>query len=295
MRDSANGAPGRRGPARRGRASPQSMVESRVAGGAITGVARSLAISIGLLPLVDELFRGTDPSFVSPDWVIGQLRQHLPQPGPRVLDLGCGKGTLAMAMAADFAAHVVGVDAYAPFVDAACSEAERRSLDDRCRFHADDVTAPGVWDRPADAVLMLDVGRIFGDLAASVSVIRRFTRPGGLIVIAERYAALAEADPRHRPTTPADSWIHAQLTAHGDSLVAATEPAPLCNRTTAVRQLALLERNAAALRRRHPVLAHPITAFIRAWEHRLLPDNGASGGFWVLTRAAPEMAGANGS
>ena len=292
MRDSANGAQSRRGPARRGRGSPQSMVESRVAGGAITSVARSLAISIGLLPLVDELFRDTDPSFVSPDWVIGQLDRHLPQPGPRILDLGCGKGTLAMALAAGFAADVVGVDAYAPFVEAAWGEAERRSLDDRCRFHADDITAPGIWDQPADAVLMLDVGRVFGDLAASVSVIRRVARPGGLIVIAERYTALAEADPRYQPATPADSRIHAQLTAHGDSLVAATEPAPMNSRTAAVRQLAQLERNAATLRRRHPVLAHPITAFIRAWEHRLLPDSGASGGFWVLTRAAPQMPGA---
>src|SRR5919108_441241 len=56
-----------------------------------------------------------------------------PLPGEwSVLDVGCGSGRYAFAMARSGAAHVVGVDVSTNMIDLARSEAARQHLDDRC-------------------------------------------------------------------------------------------------------------------------------------------------------------------
>ena len=58
-----------------------------------------------------------------------------PMVGPwTVLDVGCGPGRYAIALAQAGAARVVGVDAAASMIDIAKSEAERLKVGDRCTF-----------------------------------------------------------------------------------------------------------------------------------------------------------------
>ncbi len=60
-----------------------------------------------------------------------------PQAGPwSVLDVGCGPGRYALALAARGAMRVVGVDVSAPMIELARAEATRAQVASRCSFHA---------------------------------------------------------------------------------------------------------------------------------------------------------------
>jgi trans-aconitate methyltransferase len=95
-----------------------------------------------------------------------------PQPGERILDLGCGDGTLTRRIV-ERGAVVVGVDAAPEFVEAA----RHAGLDARLG----DATAL-TFDREFDAVFSNAVLHWVGDADAALAGISRALRPGGRFV-----------------------------------------------------------------------------------------------------------------
>jgi SAM-dependent methyltransferase len=113
-----------------------------------------------------------------------------PQPGERILDLGCGEGTLAQALQAK-GCKVIGVDASAPLVAAARAReveafvASGEALTFEAEFDAVFSNAALHWMRDADAVLR-------GVYKALVPGGRFVAEMGGYGCVAKIRAALAE-------------------------------------------------------------------------------------------------------
>ena len=103
-----------------------------------------------------------------------------PLPGDwKVLDAGCGSGRYALALAAEGASRVVGVDFAEEMIRIARDEAEREGLSDTCEFHIAEfknfsseerfeaVVATGYFDYLAEPVVDLELmvrmcsGRIY--------------------------------------------------------------------------------------------------------------------------------------
>ncbi|MCA8931426.1 MAG: class I SAM-dependent methyltransferase [Rhodospirillaceae bacterium] len=149
--------------------------------GAASMVARSMAVPMRLLPLLSRIVRPISEFFLPAGPLVDRLEPLL-APGHAVLDLGCGKGGIARRIAERAPVFVTGVDAHAPFIESARRAAIGTAFGERCTFLVDDITAPGPWMRPADLVLALGVGPVYGALEVTLDFLATLVRPGGTLV-----------------------------------------------------------------------------------------------------------------
>ncbi len=137
-------------------------------------------------------------------------------PGQQVLDIGCGVGTTAIAMAKRFMVAVTAADVSADMLDRAIANVEAAGVRDRVSVEAADICAlpydDGRFDRVvAEAVTM------FVDRDRAISELVRVCRPGGLVLATEfqwrrpptpeaRHAFLGEVCPGMLFET-VDDWL----------------------------------------------------------------------------------------
>jgi cyclopropane-fatty-acyl-phospholipid synthase len=105
------------------------------------------------------------------------------EPGMRMLDVGCGWGSLSLRAAEHFGASVVGVTISAQqraFIEQRIAE---RGLADRVEVRLQDYRE--VPDRDFDAVGSLEMGEHVGEgnYPTYVEVLRRAVRPGGRVLV----------------------------------------------------------------------------------------------------------------
>ena len=101
--------------------------------------------------------------------------------GERVLDVGCGTGNLALAVAERCPrSNVVGID----FAQAYVAYASARMHDPRLSFAVGDVCALEFPERSFDRALCLLVLHFVPDTVKAVSEMRRVVKPGGVIAAA---------------------------------------------------------------------------------------------------------------
>src|SRR5256886_2636110 len=102
-------------------------------------------------------------------------------PDARVLDVGCGPGTITADLAARVpGGDVTGIDAAADVLAQARQEAERRGLDN-VRFDTGDVYHLDFADGTFDVVHAHQVLQHLTDPGAALREMRRGCRPGGLV------------------------------------------------------------------------------------------------------------------
>src|SRR5262245_15183550 len=108
------------------------------------------------------------------------LLPHL-RPGLRLLDGGCGPGTITVGLAAAVApGEVVGVDTEAVQVERGRALARERGLAN-VRFEVGDVTALPFADASFDVAFASEVLQYLPDPAVGLRELRRVLRPGGVL------------------------------------------------------------------------------------------------------------------
>lgn len=103
-----------------------------------------------------------------------------PQPGERVLDVGCGNGALCLAIA-PVADSVVGLDISGPMLERAAARAAAAGLTN-VTFEKGDAQVHSLPDSSFDAAVSRFGVMFFEDPVAAFANIGRMLRPGGRLV-----------------------------------------------------------------------------------------------------------------
>ena len=136
--------------------------------------------------------------------------------GQQVLDIGCGVGTTAIAMAKRFMVAVTAADVSADMLDRAIANVEAAGVRDRVSVEAADICALPYADGHFDRVVAEAV-TMFVDRDQAISELVRVCRPGGLVLATEfqwrrpptpeaRHAFLGEVCPGMLFDT-VDDWL----------------------------------------------------------------------------------------
>ena len=132
----------------------------------------------------ERIFRDDTDRIVRSLWSGGE-----PEPGTRLMELGCGPGFYSCGLAAQFPQiSVLGVDCSTRQLDYARRKARKLRLSN-CRFASDDVLDLSLAVNSFNAVIAARLFTVLPDPERALDEVYRVLRPGGQCVIAEpRYA-----------------------------------------------------------------------------------------------------------
>jgi cyclopropane fatty-acyl-phospholipid synthase-like methyltransferase len=251
-------------------------------------VAASLEVDDpALMPFLPRLLQDLESLGSLPEDIVEALREVGLPPGSRVLDLGCGKGSIARALARELGCHVVGVDGFPPFVAEAERAAGAEGLSGRCRFRHADLRAVVQEGTLYDAVLLVSVGPIFGDHASTVKALRTCVRPGGFMLFDDMYLAPGAGGqvPEYAQYAEREETLR-RLTSHGDLLRYESTSPPEELIAHNQRNTEAIAKRAQELARAHPEAAAVLEAFVeRQREECELLETRTVDALWVLERA----------
>ncbi|MDD2286466.1 MAG: class I SAM-dependent methyltransferase [Paludibacter sp.] len=109
----------------------------------------------------------------------------------KVLDLGCGKGTVSVKVAKALGCCCYGVDAVQQFIEYAKKKAEEFDVAGLCNFQTGDirkiVSQEGFSNNLYDVIILGAIGPVLGDYFETLSKLSPLLKEHGLIIIDDGY------------------------------------------------------------------------------------------------------------
>lgn len=226
---------------------------------------------VSLIPVLAELYAGVPTLGGVPRVVVRLLREAGAQPSQSFADVGSGFGGVAIALAEWIrrdagAGRVLGVDAFAPFVEAAVLEAQARGVGDICTFRVGDAWAlSGRSQEKFDAGVVLNLWNYH----EAILLMQACVRVGGVYVLDD--AVCVRKSDHFYPGVPTRGESRKIIEASGDRLEAEWMPRVEQIRRRNAEVLRGLRRNAAGIIRRRPGLTTALRGYIDG-----LQESGAS-------------------
>lgn len=231
-------------------------------------VARSVDAPPSLVPVFHELFAGMPSLGSSPRRLISMLQTAGVGRGDRVLDLACGKGTIAVEMARRLGCEVIAVDGCRAFLDEGRRRAERLGVANRARFVESDVRV--FASKAARGRDRWDVALMIGllPIEEAAPMLRRLVHSGGLYAIDDVFRD--ERLPKGRSdflSVPTRHDCIEIIEGLGDRVEAVDVAAPSRVRSQNASLYRRLAANARAVRRRAPGLSRDVGLFLANQRH----------------------------
>ncbi len=248
-------------------------------------VAYALEIDPALLAYVPELLADLDVLGADDALIVRALRDLGVTEQSTVVDLGCGKGGVTIAIAAALGCRVVGIELFEPFVAIARGAADDAEVGELCQFVLGSISDLAAMVEPADAVVYAALGDVLGPLDVTMATIRQYAKPGGYVVVNDSYLrdTANSRFPGFEDYTDL-AGTRRRLTACGDELVLELLE-PLGDDTHDSAEAALIAARAAALADRHPQLASAFEDYARFQqdEYDYLEEH-TLGAVWAVRR-----------
>lgn len=147
-------------------------------------VAATLECEPELLPYLPEILQDFDELGSDPQRLIKCLEAGHAADGIRdALDLCCGKGATAIALAKRFGTRVDGIDAIDAFLESARAAALDAGIAELCRFTTGDLCAAVTQPARYDLVIFGSVGPILGGITKTVAHLMTPLRSRGWLLL----------------------------------------------------------------------------------------------------------------
>lgn len=251
-----------------------------------TLISGSLDAEPKLLPFLPYLLQDLWSLGCSVDSIINSLRKLGANSSSTLLDLGCGKGAVAITAAAEFKCRVTGVDAMVPFLEEAEKRAMEYGVGGLCSFIYQDINDYTANSCNFDFVIMASLGGVLGKWEDIIGKLRTQVKPGGYILIDDGYLKRKSSTKRRGYThyLNYDETVK-KLTSKGDKLVEAV--------TTAEESLninneytALIKKRGGELIDENPELEAEIKSYLALQEEECkFIEEELEGVLWILQRS----------
>jgi len=227
-------------------------------------IENALEAPASIIPDLGELLAdykelGSDPQ------AIVQAIKNLKLPSTTsVVDLACGKGAVAVEIARSLGYRVLGIELYEPFIADCIRAAQFAKVEDRCTFELGNIVDLAGTKEPVDIVIFAAVGDTIGSIPETMTIIRKYVKPGGYMVISDVYkndltgvghTAFSYAGTKDQTV----AW----LTAKGDSVVGCYEPEPTIANDDARLQESIMKK-ALTLAKKHPEIEADLANFVES-------------------------------
>lgn len=128
----------------------------------------------------ERLWDGADPpaTMATIDDVQFVTRNLNPQEGSRLIELGCGSGSLCRHLAGRFGSHVIGVDLNPMAIRFARERSREQPVSSKPVFDVRDVAATGLPEMAFDGAVSLDVLLFAKDKGSVLQEAWRILKPG---------------------------------------------------------------------------------------------------------------------
>jgi cyclopropane fatty-acyl-phospholipid synthase-like methyltransferase len=251
-------------------------------------IARAFETTPELLPFIPELLADLRELGSSLEVIVDVIRPlELPEGQTRLLDLGCGKGAVSLALAGEFGFQVMGVDLFEPFVQEARARAGETRAGRLCQFVHGDMREAVAKYRNFDIAVYAAVGGVLGTWDQCVDKIRRCLRPGGLMVIDDGYLAGDERvdRPGYEHYVGHDETLQ-QLTSHGDTLLNEVTLTLDYLKSVNSEYVERVRYRAEKLAKKHPQVADMLRGYVKDQElESEIIETKLVGAVWLLQRA----------
>lgn len=249
-------------------------------------VADSLDATMELMPFIPALLGDLAELGTPANDVVDLIKSAEVTPRSRAIDLGCGKGAIAIALAERLGLVVTAVDAFAPFIEEAERQAREQQVSDRCSFRVSDLREELARSAKYDLVIMAGVGSVLGDISHTVEMLGRVVREGGHILISDAFLAEGVTE---RPAGYEDYFDYAEtvrlLTLHCDGIVRERIYSQEEDRRMNRANTEAIRRRAEELIRAHPEAEALLRGYVKAQEEEsFVLEEYVTSAMWLLKK-----------
>ncbi len=211
-------------------------------------------------PHLAMVFQSLDTLGAMPQPSAVMLARHLPSGGRvRILDAACGKGAVAIAVARLTGRHVIGFDAYPPFIEEAKERAARAGVQHLCRFEVATAEAYFKSAPTFHAAIMLNLW----PAPRAAAALREVVRPGGVYLIDDATRNPSAKNASQFSDMPTLEEATRRIERTGDRVLEVFRPTPTMIRRQSSVLFRRIQRSAHDLLGNHPELAGPVRELLR--------------------------------
>lgn len=152
-------------------------------------VAISLGGTIELIPYLPELLSDIQELGGSAELIVNILKSMKFPDTTQIscLDLGCGKGLIAVQIAKELGCKILGIDGMPSFIIDANQLAEKNNLTHLCTFEYGDIKERVNHLSNFDVVILSAVGHLWGTFNKTLAELKNCVRTNGIIIIDDGY------------------------------------------------------------------------------------------------------------